>query len=227
MSKICKQLPLNLSNSEASGREDFLSSQCNEAVLAWLDSWPRWPGGGLVIYGPSGCGKTHLARIFNSMSGARYLKSHELSENTKVYEGTAHVIVEDMDPDVDEAAFLFLFNSTLERGGSIMITASQAPGNWGLKLPDLQSRIKTLVAVEFGLPDDELIAAVLVKLLTDRQLRVGTEVIHYLVPRVERSFQSLSSVVEELDKGSLAARRGITIPLVREILRNFNNYKGG
>ena len=108
-----------------------------------------------------------------------------------------------------------------------MITASQAPGNWGLKLPDLQSRIKTLVAVEFGLPDDELIAAVLVKLLTDRQLRVGTEVIHYLVPRVERSFQSLCSVVEELDKGSLAARRGITIPLVRQILRNFNNYKGG
>ena len=68
-----------------------------------------------------------------------------------------------------------------------------------------------------GSPDDELLAAVLVKHFADRQLRVGTDVVDYAVKRMERSFDAVRDLVERLDRQSLRARREITVPLVRQV----------
>lgn len=226
MSTTETQLPLDLGQREAFGREDFLIAPCNEAVIAWLDRWPDWPGHGLIVHGPAGCGKTHLAHVFKAVSGARLLKGRNLSEETGSYEAARHVIVEDVDKGVDEAALLHLYNATVERGGSILVTAAGAPGAWRIGLPDLRSRLNALGSVEVGLPDDTLLAAVLVKLLADRQLKVGNDVVMYLVRHMERSFQAARRTVGELDEASLAVRREITIPLARQILGRHQNSEG-
>jgi chromosomal replication initiation ATPase DnaA len=49
---------------------------------------------------------------------------------------------------------------------------------------------------------------------------VAPEVIAYLVPRLERSLATVRRVVAALDESALAARRGITVPLAREVLHN-------
>jgi chromosomal replication initiation ATPase DnaA len=61
--------------------------------------------------------------------------------------------------------------------------------------------------------------AVLVKLFTDRQLRVEPELVAYLVARLDRSFAAASAAVAALDQAALAARRAPTIPLARDVLR--------
>jgi chromosomal replication initiation ATPase DnaA len=72
--------------------------------------------------------------------------------------------------------------------------------------------------VRLGDPDDPLIAAVLAKGFADRGLRVGDDVIAWLVLRIERSFAAAGDVVARLDALALAERRDITVPLARAML---------
>ena len=73
-------------------------------------------------------------------------------------------------------------------------------------------------AVAVGPPDDDLLGAILVKLFADRQVRVGTDVIRFLVTHMERSFDAARRLVADLDAAALAARRRITVPLARRVL---------
>ena len=69
-----------------------------------------------------------------------------------------------------------------------------------------------------GLPDDALLAALMLKLFADRQIAVAPEVPAYVVPRIERTFEAAASLVERLDRAALAEGRPVTVPLVRAVL---------
>jgi chromosomal replication initiation ATPase DnaA len=90
---------------------------------------------------------------------------------------------------------------------------------WGIALPDLASRLAAAMGVAVGAPDDELIAGVMIKHFLDRQIRVDPAVATFLLGRIERSFAAVRRVVAALDKAALAEKRGITVPLAREVLR--------
>tara|TARA_Y100001960_G_C14763723_1_gene875654 strand:+ start:1125 stop:1805 length:681 start_codon:yes stop_codon:yes gene_type:complete len=217
MARLQTQLALKLGHIQAFDREDFLIAPCNQDVVAWLDRWPEWPGKGLIIKGPIGCGKTHLAYVFQSMSGARVVSAVNVSQED-IYGYPSHIVVEDMESNVNASALLHLYNSVIEQGGTIMLTSRSSPGSWQLELPDLRSRLNVLGSATVGLPDDTLLAAILVKLLADRQLKVGEDVVMYIVRRMERSFQMAREIVQLLDEASLEVHREITIPLARQIL---------
>ena len=67
-------------------------------------------------------------------------------------------------------------------------------------------------------PDDELLRVVLVKQVTDRQLIVDEGVVDYLVRRMERSLEAVRSVVDALDKESLARQRPVTRTMAADML---------
>jgi len=102
--------------------------------------------------------------------------------------------------------------------GWLLLTGREAPSRWGLGLPDLTSRLATLPVASIGAPDDALLQVLLLKLFADRQLKVGPDVLAYLLPRMERSFLAARALVEEVDAAALAMKRPVTIPLLREIL---------
>ena len=52
-------------------------------------------------------------------------------------------------------------------------------------------------------PDDELIAALLVKLFADRKLSVSPDLISFLLLRMERSFAAAQDAVARLDRAAL------------------------
>ena len=111
-----------------------------------------------------------------------------------------------------------MWNRLVERGGSLLLTAAEPVARWRLRLPDLRSRLLTAWPVRIGAPDDQLLAALLVKQLADRQIHAGTEIVEFLVRRIERSFAAARSVVQALDRASLRARRPVTMPLARLVL---------
>jgi chromosomal replication initiation ATPase DnaA len=133
------------------------------------------------------------------------------------------VMLEDVDTGIDEAKLFHLYNLVQERGGFLLMTATRPVAAWGLTLADLKSRMGAVQIVTIREPDDGLFAAVLVKLFADRQLAVAPDVLHYLTARLERSFVAARRVVSELDSLSLAGKRAVTVPLVRELLENSNN----
>jgi chromosomal replication initiation ATPase DnaA len=215
------QLFLDLPPRQSFGRDDYLESASNKAALAWIERWPDWPAGALLLHGPEGCGKTHLAHIWRARAAAALVPGSLSAETTVsrlLEEGRGRIAVDDAER-IAEEALLHLHNACLEAGGSLLLTARAPALAWPVELPDLRSRLRALPAVAVGAPDDPLLAALLVKQFADRQLRVGPEVIAYLVARMERSAAAAATIAARLDTASLQDRRPVTIPLARRVLR--------
>jgi DnaA regulatory inactivator Hda len=177
-----------------------------------------------VIFGPAGCGKTHLAQVWRARTHAPRINPSDLNvENVPHLLAKARAVVIDnaergAGVHETERALFHLYNLARETGGYLLLTAEAAPAHWNIRLPDLRSRLLAAPAVAVGPPDDALLAAILVKLFADRQLRVGADVVRFLLTHMERSFDAARHLVADLDAAALAARRRITVPLVRRVL---------
>jgi chromosomal replication initiation ATPase DnaA len=214
------QLTIGFPRQAAFGRADFLISSGNGAAAAWLDRWPDWPSGTLVLHGPPGCGKTHLVHLWCERAGGTAIAGNRLDEASlaALIEASPPGIAVDDADGADERALLHLYNCCRERRLSLLLSAEAPPGMWAIGLEDLRSRLRAAVAVGIAPPDDALLGAVLVKHFADCQLRVTPEVIAYLVARLERSFAAAADIAVRLDAAALAGGRAVTIPLARGIL---------
>jgi chromosomal replication initiation ATPase DnaA len=214
------QLPIALPHRAALGRADFLVSPSNAEALLWIDRWPRWPSGVLLLYGPASCGKTHLAHLWRARSGGTILAAAELAERdlpSLLATERRGIAVDDAERAA-ERLLLHLYNSCREERIGLLLTARQPPALWPGALADLRSRLLAALAVEIAAPDDALLAAVLVKHFADRQLRVSPDVIRYLVSRMERSLAAAASLAARLDTAALAAARPVSVALARIVL---------
>jgi chromosomal replication initiation ATPase DnaA len=104
----------------------------------------------------------------------------------------------------------------------LLLAARTPPSRWAIRLPDLASRLRAVTAVEIRPPEDELLRALLARLLADRQLRPEEPVLDWLLARLPRSAAALREAVALLDEAALAARRDITVPLAREVLADMS-----
>ncbi len=213
------QFALAMGLTPALTRQDFVVADSNRQALAAIERWPDWQGRVLVLWGPAGSGKTHLGEIWRVRANATRL---ERSIDPAAANGQA-VLLDDADRDVPEATLLHLHNVVQQSGGWLLLTASSAPAQWKVDLPDLRSRLIAAPGAGIAAPDDELLAAVLAKHFSDRQLRAGADLIAYLVPRMERSFAAARNLVAALDSAALAERSEIGLPLARRVLERMQN----
>jgi chromosomal replication initiation ATPase DnaA len=216
-----RQLALDLPHAESFRRDDFLPSASNEAALALVDSWPAWPDRIVAIAGPAGSGKSHLAAIWAERSGARIVDAASLTRaEVPRALATGAVVLEDLVPQkIDEAALFHLLNLAREEEAFVLITADKRLDLEAAALADLASRLRAVPVVQLAPPEDALIAAVLVKLFADRQIRVDDQTIAFLVTRIDRSLAAARAVVAELDEASLSRGRRVTRALASELLR--------
>lgn len=219
---MAEQLIFDLPIRAAKGREDFIVSDCNRAAVDLIDAWPDWPGMAVCLVGGAGSGKSHLASVWADRSNAVQLKGANLTQDELASlladDPPASVVVDDIDDLADEEALFHLFNHIKEGAGHLLLAAKAAPARLPIGLADLASRLATAHVVALEEPDDALLLGLFAKLFQDRQMRVGGEIVQYLVSRTERSFAAVCDLVAELDARSLKDRRRITIPLAREIL---------
>jgi DnaA regulatory inactivator Hda len=223
MSNAALQIPLDLGHCTAMGREDFLIAPSNQDAAAWIDLWPDWPAPALILYGPPACGKTHLCAVWRDKTGAEFLDASTLKDSSVRQDCAAkHIILDDADSvigDTEREKGLFhLYNVFKEEGRSVLITLREPPVRRNFAVPDLASRLRAAPAVAIREPDDALLGAVLVKMFSDRQLKVGEDVVRYILAHMERSFEAARKVVESLDGLALSQQRAITVPLVRGVV---------
>jgi chromosomal replication initiation ATPase DnaA len=220
-----KQLPLELPVEVRLEAEDFLVSPSNEAAYALIERWPDWPHRVVRLVGPEGSGKSHLAAIWARRAHAWTTAAFEVSETRVPHLASGGaLVIEDCDGrDLDEHALFHLVNALQERGGYAVLTARSAPEQWGLKTPDLLSRLRQSPAVEIGAPDDALLKFVLVKLFIDRQLVVDTSVVDFIALHIERSLAMARQVVAALDREALASGGRITRAMAAAIIGEAGN----
>jgi chromosomal replication initiation ATPase DnaA len=217
-----RQLTLDWPHQPSYAREDFLEAPCNAAALGAILAWPNWPSRMLMLAGPSGAGKSHLGAIWARAAAARLVAGDRLADAPLAELARAPaLLIEDADRvGGEEAALLHLLNLARESGADLLLTARAAPDGWGLKTADLLSRLRLAPIVSLGAPDPELIAAVLLKLFSDRQLVVDRAVVSYVALRLERSLDAARAIVAALDREALARGKPVTRAMAAELLRD-------
>ena len=216
------QLPLDLSHRPAFDRADFLVAPSNEAAVTMIDSWPDWHMHALILHGPAASGKSHLGAVWQARSRANRITPDTLENVDSAIAESGHILFESGDFAIGtregEADLLHIYNMIREMGGSLVMTMRARPHGLDFALPDLASRLRAVSTVAIQQPDEHLLAAIIVKMFNDRQLHISTEVLNYILPRMERSFAAAHNLVDAADKRALAEKRAITVPLVRQIM---------
>ena len=174
----------------------------------------------LLIWGEAGSGKSHLLKALSSNTSAQLLtpasplNAFGWSTNHSLY------LIDDCDrlnPEQQHALFN-LINQVRENNGSLIASAKQAPLQLALR-EDLRTRLGWgLVYQVHGLSDEEKIDA-LTKSAVSRGLSLSAGVLPYLLTHFRRDMQSLSTMLDALDRYSLETQRPITLPLLRELLQ--------
>lgn len=219
------QLALNLPTRAARGRASFFVSDANAEALSFIDHPERWPHSKLVLVGAAGTGKTHLAHVFAEATGADILGGAELAaSDPETLADVGTVVVDNAQQvagdAVGETILFHLHNLLAAQAGALLLTATEAPAQWDIGLPDLRSRLEAATVARLNVPDDALLAAVLVKLFDDRQIDVAPRIIEYLLPRMPRSLSEAQIVVNDLDRAALETGSKITLKIARAALDN-------
>jgi|CXWL01.1.fsa_nt_gi chromosomal replication initiation ATPase DnaA len=208
------QLPLPLTFPEIFSADNFFVSECNKEAYETVLSTENWVGHTLYLHGEKLSGKSHLAYIFAQKNNAIIISAQEIKPETI----NSNCVVENAENCPDERALLHLFNHCKDIGVKLLMTSALLPNSLPFTLPDLTSRLRACQIATIHPPDDILIASVMRKQFSDRQLLVDDEVIYYIVSRMERTLANVKTLVEKLDTEALLQKKNITIPFVKQIL---------
>ena len=208
-----RQLVLDFAREPSYDPEEFLVSSSNADAHAAVARWPAWPTRTLILTGPSGSGKSHLGAIWAARAGARIIPPANLTSLER-WNGPFVALLEDCGKGIcDQASLFHLINMVGETKGWLLLTAQTPPTAWDIVIPDLLSRLRLAETVAIHQPDGKLLKAVIVKLFTDRQIRIDEDVVNYAALHCEQSLEAISAFVAAVDDDALAAGRRITRPL--------------
>jgi chromosomal replication initiation ATPase DnaA len=212
-----QQLPLIIPGTPDYGEASFVAAPSNEAARTWLGRTELWPDRRLALWGEADRGKTHLLRIWAARSGADMLDGPSLSDFPDVA-SPGGAAVDDADR-ADAAALLHLLNTAHDLDRPVLLAARLPPARWSVALPDLDSRIRAITAVEVGAPEDDLMGQLLLRWLGERRLTADSALHDRLLLRLPRNPHVLLEAVVLLDREAhISRRRTITAAMVRAAL---------
>ena len=206
----------------------------NETLVSTLASLSSGDAGqGCWLWGAAATGKTHLLQAVCDQAGDRsvYLPLGMLaSAGPDVLEGLASralVCLDDIDEVVGqddwELALFNLFNELQESGGQLIVAARAAPRECGIALADLASRMSRLPVFQIHVLDEQQRVAALQLRARHRGLELPDDTAAYMLKRSRRDMASLYGLLDKLDLEALRAQRRLTIPFVRDVVRQDSN----
>ena len=203
----------NLSN------EDFFISKSNKHIFDLLNSWPRWEKNFLNIRGEKFSGKTHLINIFiKKFKGIKFEANSLDNEKLKEIKIYQNIILENLDKNIDEKLFYTLLNMIDQDNKFLIVTSDKFIVDIKFKLNDLTSRAKNFLLQSIEKPDDELIFALLIKNLSDRQISIQKNLIDYIIKRINRSYGKIFEFIYKIDEMSLKKKKSIDLKIIKEVL---------
>ena len=214
------QLTFDLASWPSLEREDYIVGKTNQFAFKMIENWEAWPQRKCIVFGPKSSGKTHLANVWAKMSAAKVLRANDIQNPEDISDSNLAILnVDAMKGNHEQEEALFhAHNLALERGFSLLFCGETPPNLWGIKLPDLKSRVEGSPYVRIDEPDDDLLLKVLKKLFKDRQLTPTPQALEYIILRLERSYQAAQKFVEISDKISLSEKKPLTRGFAKEII---------
>ena len=199
--------------------DDFYISKSNEHIYNLLNSWPSWEKNFLNLNGDFFSGKTHLINIFiKKFKGIKIQSSSLTNQDLKKIKIYQNIIIEDLDKNVDEKLLYTLLNIIDQDNKYLIITSKEPIVNIQFDLIDLKSRAKNFLLYAIEKPDDDLMFALIIKNLSDRQISLDKKLINYIIKRIDRSYGKISEFIYKIDEMSLKKKKPIDIKIIKETL---------
>ena len=110
-----------------------------------------------------------------------------------------------------------LFNRVRTAGGSVVAAARTPPAALGLR-DDLRSRLLSGLVFQLHPLADAEKAAALAAHAAERGMKLPPEAVDHLLARLPRDLGTQFAVLDAIDRYSLALKRPVTLPLVREAI---------
>lgn len=225
-----RQLPLALRYPPDQRLDTFVSAPAG--ALAQLLVLAQLPSAGwLYLRGAAGTGKTHLALAVCAAAEeagrqAAYLPLKTVAGRLgQALEALDHRDVIALDgveaiagQRGDEVALFDFHNRARNAGSTLLYTARMAPDALPPGLPDLRSRLAQCAHVGLSALDDDGRRTVLQQRAKRRGLVLEVAAIEWLLKRTGRDLGNLTILLDRLDRASLAAKRRITVPFLRDVL---------
>lgn len=226
------QLPLALRWPRRQRFEHFHAG-ANAAALAAVRALAVEAGAPWIyLHGAAGSGRSHLLLATCQAATAagrraQYLPLATMADHATALRGVAGselLALDDLgaiagNRDAEHALF-DLYNRTRSDGGALLFAAAAAPAELGIGLPDLRSRLGACTRFALKPLDDGERRAVLQAQAAARGIELDDSVLDWLFARYARDLGALLDLLDKLDQASLAAQRRVTIPFLRELLRD-------
>jgi chromosomal replication initiation ATPase DnaA len=217
--KNLNQLILNFDYDQNFKDQDFYVSKSNEYSFKLLNSWPKWEKNFVNLIGEEFSGKTHLINIFlDKFKGikieANDISNHSLKE-IKIHE---NIIIENFDDQIDENLFFTLLNIIDQDNKYLILTSKKPIVENVFKLNDLNSRSKNFLLSSIDKPGDDLMFALILKNLSDRQISIDKKLIDFIIKRIDRSYGKIFDFIYKIDKISLKRKKPIDFKIIKEVL---------
>lgn len=227
------QLPLGVGLPDGAVFETFHPGPNAEAVQAVREAAAGRGDAVVYLYGAGGAGRTHLlqaacaeAPLVGRRAALLPLRRcaalpSQVVENWEQYDLVCIDDVDGIAGDADwERALFALFNALRARGGCWLAAGADVPAALGLTLPDLASRLAAGPVFRLQPLDDDGRVAALALRARRRGLELPDEVGRYLLKHAPRDMGTLYGLLERLDHASLSQQRRLTIPLVKQVLKD-------
>lgn len=215
------QLILPLAVQSDFSRQAWIEDASNQEATAWITQWPDWPWPRLLcVYGEQGSGKTHLAHLWANQAKGLYLKADQACHQSpyEAFRLRQPIVLDNMESLTNQEWLFHFYNFIQDNQSSALLIANSPPSQWPVTLPDLASRLQTVISVQIHRPDELTLRTIMIKQFRDRGLLVKQEAVDYLLKQCERSFSAVNKWVVILDRAAAVKGRSITIPLIREML---------
>ena len=227
MTEAARQLTFALAPAAAPTFANFVTGPNAEAVTT-LRRCASVAGGDaaavVVLWGAPGAGKSHLlqaavAAARTAGRAASYVAA-PASLGDATIEASALVAIDDVDrADASAQAKLFtLFNALAAQGGRFLAATAAPPASLALR-DDLRTRLGWGLVYEVRPLSDAEKPMALAAYARERGFTLPEDAIAYLLAHGRRDMASLVGTLAALDAHSLALRRPITVPLIRDWLQ--------
>ena len=199
--------------------EDFYVSKSNEHILNFFNNWPKWEKNFVNINGENFSGKTHLVNIFLKKNKGIKLEAKLLNNNhlkeIKLHE---NIILENLEKNIDEKLIYTLCNLIEQDNKYLILTSKKPIVEHEFKLDDLNSRSKNFLLSYIEKPSDDLMFALILKNLSDRQISIDKKLIDFIIKRIDRSYGKIFDFIYKIDKISLKRKKPIDFKIIKEAL---------
>ena len=170
---------------------------------------------------PSGCGKTHLSKILATQMETIFINSKNFNEEIIVKNKLFKcLIIDNFNNNINEKLLYSMLNHLKQIDKYVLINSLKPINHYEIKLKDLKSRLEGFIKIGINLPTDELLKVVILKIFSEKQIKISEKNVEYIIKNIERTYDKILKFTKEIDNLSLSTGKVININLIKKVLND-------